>query len=105
VGLRDGLVQLGYHENKDFVLGVRFTQGDNTALPGAAQELIEAKADLLFADSNITAKALQQVSSDITIVFVAVENPVIAGHYGRAVRLAAQIFYFIDFVWPHAMPV
>jgi putative ABC transport system substrate-binding protein len=79
VGLRDGLVQLGYHENKDFVLGVRFTQGDNSALPGAAQDLIEAGADLLFADSNITAKALQRASAQIPIVFVAVEDPVGSG--------------------------
>lgn len=79
VGLRDGLVQLGYQENKDFVLGVRFTQGDNAALPDAARELAQAGADLLFADSNSTAKALQQVSTQIPIVFVAVEDPVGSG--------------------------
>jgi putative ABC transport system substrate-binding protein len=79
VGLRDGLVKLGYRENKDFVLGVRFTEGDNTALPGAARELIEAGAELLFADSNSTAKAVQQVTTQIPIVFVAVENPVGSG--------------------------
>ncbi len=28
VGLRDGLKELGYREDKDFVIGVRFTQGD-----------------------------------------------------------------------------
>ncbi|MBI4203969.1 MAG: hypothetical protein HY527_02985, partial [Betaproteobacteria bacterium] len=27
VGLRDGLQELGYRENQDFVIGVRFTQG------------------------------------------------------------------------------
>ena len=79
VGLRDGLVQLGYQENQDFVLGVRFTQGDNSALPGAAQELAQSGADLLLADSNSTAKALQRVSSHIPIVFIAVENPVGSG--------------------------
>jgi putative ABC transport system substrate-binding protein len=79
VGLRDGLVKLGYRENKDFVLGVRFTEGDNAALPGAARELIQAGADLLFADSNSTAKAVQQVTTQIPIVFVAVENPVGSG--------------------------
>ena len=79
VGLRDGLVQLGYRENKDFVLGVRFTQGNNAALPGAAQELAQSGADLLLADSNSTAKALQRVSTEIPIVFVAVENPIDSG--------------------------
>jgi hypothetical protein len=35
VGLRDGLQERGYRENKDFVIGVRFTQGffvDGTGL-------------------------------------------------------------------------
>ena len=40
VGLRDGLVALGYRENEDFILGVRFTQGDLAALPAAADDLV-----------------------------------------------------------------
>ena len=32
LGLRDGLLELGYREDEDFVLGVRFTQGDIGAL-------------------------------------------------------------------------
>src|SRR5262247_1351903 len=39
VGLRDGLKQLGYHKDKDFVIGVRFTQGNTSALPVAGREL------------------------------------------------------------------
>ena len=38
VGLRDGLGKLGYQENKDFVIGVRFTQGEVAALPAAARK-------------------------------------------------------------------
>jgi hypothetical protein len=38
IALRDGLLELGYRENEQFVLGVRFTQGDQTALPAAARE-------------------------------------------------------------------
>ena len=33
MALRDGLLVLGYREPEQFVLGVRFTQGDQTALP------------------------------------------------------------------------
>ena len=32
VGLRRGLTELGYRENEDFVIGIRFTQGDMAAL-------------------------------------------------------------------------
>jgi hypothetical protein len=41
VALRDGLLELGYRENEQFVLGVRFTQGDLAALPAAARELVQ----------------------------------------------------------------
>src|SRR5262245_36589594 len=40
VGLRDGLLELGYRENEQFVIGVRFTQGDLTVLPAAAREMV-----------------------------------------------------------------
>src|SRR6266850_2487062 len=50
VGLRDGLVELGYHENEQFVLGVRFTQGDQAALPAAARDLVQYGVDIIFAD-------------------------------------------------------
>jgi putative ABC transport system substrate-binding protein len=79
VGLRDGLVELGYREDKDFFLGVRFTQGDSMALSAATQELIDAGAAVLFADSNRTASAAQQVTTQTPIVFAAVEDPVGSG--------------------------
>jgi len=79
VGLRDGLVELGYRDDEDFFLGVRFTQGDSTALAVAAQELIAAGAALLFADSNSTATAAQHATTQIPIVFAAVEDPVGSG--------------------------
>lgn len=78
-GLRDGLVELGYRDDADFVLGVRFTQGDSTALAVAAQELVDAGAALLFADSNSTATAAQHATTQIPIVFAAVEDPVGSG--------------------------
>lgn len=39
VGLRDGLLELGYRENEQFVIGVRFTRGNLAALPVAARAL------------------------------------------------------------------
>jgi hypothetical protein len=49
VGLRDGLLALGYREGEQFVLGVRFTQGDPEALPAAAQDLVQSGVDVIFA--------------------------------------------------------
>jgi putative ABC transport system substrate-binding protein len=75
VGLRDGLVELGYREDQDFVLGVRFTQGDIAALPDAARQLMEYGIDLIFVDSDASAKAAQQATSQIPIVFANVNDP------------------------------
>jgi putative ABC transport system substrate-binding protein len=72
VGLRDGLLALGYREGEQFVIGVRFTQGDTTLLPEAALGLIRDGADLLFPTDANAARAAQKASSRIPIVFAAV---------------------------------
>ena len=53
VGLRDGLQELGYREDRDFSIGVRFTQGDHGSLlspvasPAATAEMQGEMASLL----------------------------------------------------------
>ena len=76
VGLREGLLALGYRENEQFVLGVRFTQGDQAALPAAARELVQYGVDLIFADSDDSAKAAQMATTRVPIVSVAGTDPV-----------------------------
>ncbi|MBI3797353.1 MAG: hypothetical protein HY268_10365, partial [Deltaproteobacteria bacterium] len=76
VGLRDGLLELGYRENEQFVLGVRFTQGDLTALPGAARELVQYGVDIIVADYGHSARAAQMATSQIPIVFIGESDPV-----------------------------
>jgi putative tryptophan/tyrosine transport system substrate-binding protein len=75
-GLRDGLLALGYREREDFVIGVRFTQGNHALLPAAARELVGYGVDLLFVTSTQPAKAAQQATAQIPIVFAWVEDPV-----------------------------
>src|SRR4029079_8391295 len=70
VGLRDGLLELGYRENEQFVLGVRFTQGNLTALPVAARELVQYGVDIIVADYGHSAQAAQMATSQIPIVFI-----------------------------------
>ena len=76
VGLRDGLLELGYRENEQFVLGVRFTQGDLTALPTAARELVQYGVDIIFTSEDSPAKAAQMATTRIPIVFSYVSDPV-----------------------------
>ena len=76
VGLRDGLLKLGYGEHEDFELGVRFTQGQVAALPAAARQLVQYGVDLIVADSDESAMAAQQATTQIPIVFASVADPV-----------------------------
>ena len=76
VGLRDGLLELGYRENEQFVLGVRFTQGDLTALPAAARELVQYGVDIIVTSEDSPAKAAQLATTRIPIVFSVVGDPV-----------------------------
>jgi putative ABC transport system substrate-binding protein len=76
VGLRDALVELGYRENQDFVIGVRFTQGDIAALPQAARELVEQGVDILFTINPAPTKAAQMATNRIPIVFYGTGDPI-----------------------------
>jgi putative ABC transport system substrate-binding protein len=76
VGLRDALKELGYRENQDFVIGVRFTQGDVAALPQAARELVQQGVDILFTNNPAPAKAAQMATNRIPIVFYGAGDPI-----------------------------
>ena len=79
VGLRDGLLELGYHEHEHFALGVRFTQGDVAVLSAAARDLVQYGVDLIFASDILSAQAAQRATDRIPIVFGGVADPVGGG--------------------------
>ena len=69
IGLRDGLLKLGYREDKDFVIGSRFVKGDISILRRAARELIQFGANLIFAVTPRATQAAQQETTQLPIVF------------------------------------
>jgi ABC-type uncharacterized transport system substrate-binding protein len=80
VGLRDGLQELGYRENQDFVIGVRFVQGNFTELPEAARALVGHGVDLIVTTAtDNAAKAAHIATTRIPIVFLGGSDPVGAG--------------------------
>ena len=81
VGLRDGLQELGYRENQDFVLAVRFTQGNVAELPEAARALVRHGVDIIVASGGgaNAAKAAQMATTRIPIVFMGGGDPIEAG--------------------------
>ena len=76
VGLRAGLKELGYREDSDFVIGVRFTQGDAAALPAAAKELLQRGVDIFFTEGRSAAKAAQTETAKVPIIFAGGGDPV-----------------------------
>jgi thiol-disulfide isomerase/thioredoxin len=64
VGLRDGLQELGYREDRDFTVGVRFTQGDPGELPAAARDLVRLGVDLIVAGETSNAARAAQMATD-----------------------------------------
>jgi putative ABC transport system substrate-binding protein len=80
VGLRDGLQELGYREERDFTIGVRFTQGDPSELPAAARDLVRLGVDLIVAgETGNAARAAQMATDRIPIIFVGGSEPVELG--------------------------
>jgi putative ABC transport system substrate-binding protein len=80
VGLRDGLIERGYRQGEQFEIGVRFTQGDVSALSAAAQDLVRDGADIIFVMGANAAKAAQKATPSTPIVFAgAVGDPVQLG--------------------------
>jgi putative ABC transport system substrate-binding protein len=69
IGLRDGLLELGYRENQDFAIGSRFVKGDIIALRPAARELIQFGADLIFAVTSRATAAAKKETTQLPIVF------------------------------------
>ena len=77
VGLRDGLQELGGRDEKDFTIGVRFTEGKTADLPAAARDLVRQRADVIVAtETGTTAKAAQMATTQIPIVFIGAGDPV-----------------------------
>jgi putative ABC transport system substrate-binding protein len=78
-GLREGLLDLGYREDTDFVMGVWFTQGDTAALPARARDLVAQGVDIVIASLGQSARAAQQATSTVPIVLLGGGDPVRSG--------------------------
>jgi len=97
VGLRDGLKNLGYREEVDFVIGVRFTQGNPGELPAAARDLVKLGVDLIVTDETGGATRAAQAATDrIPIVFVGGSDPVGLGVVKSLARPGGNITGIAD---------
>jgi putative ABC transport system substrate-binding protein len=97
IGLRDGLLALGYREGEQFVIGIRFTQGNAAALPAAARDLVQSGVDVMFPTDANAARAAQMATHRIPIVFAAVvSDPVELGLVRSLARPGGNITGVFD---------
>jgi putative ABC transport system substrate-binding protein len=97
VGLRDGLQELGYREKRDFVIGVWFVQGNLAELPEAASTLARQGVNLIVTSGgDHSAKAAQQATATIPIVFLDGTDPVGLGLVKSLARPGGNITGIAD---------
>ena len=74
--LRKAFNDLGYVEGKNIVLDHRFPAENPDRFRTLAQELVEAKVDVLIGVVSLGAVELKKLTNTIPIIFVAVPDPV-----------------------------
>ena len=73
---RRGLRELGYIENRNILLEVRYAKGDYDRLPHLAAELIKVKVDIIVASGLSAVRAVRNATDTIPIVMVGAMDPV-----------------------------
>ena len=91
---RQGLREFGWVEGQSVSIEYRFADGETARLPGLAAELVRLNVDLLFASSSPPAKAAQQATDSVPIVFSGVADPIGVGLVPRLARPGGNITGF-----------
>ena len=91
---RQGLREFGWVEGQNVSIGYRFADGETARLPGLAAELVRLNVDLLFALASPPAKAAQQATDSVPIVFSGVADPIGVGLVPRLARPGGNITGF-----------
>ena len=77
--LKEGMNENGLAEGRDYVLDVRWAEGDYTRFAALAFELLERKSSVIIVTTIAAARAAQQVAPAIPIVMTGLIDPVGVG--------------------------
>jgi putative ABC transport system substrate-binding protein len=96
-GLRRGLSETGYVEDRNLAIEFRWLEGQFNRLAGLASELIALRPAVIFAHGPPTVAALKERTSTIPIVFSMGEDPVKEGLVASLNRPGGNITGFTNF--------
>ena len=88
---REGLVELGWSEGRQFVLLPRFADGHLERLVGLAADLVDKSVDLIVATTPPTLAAARHATSQIPIVMVYGPDPAEAGVVASLARPGGNV--------------
>jgi putative tryptophan/tyrosine transport system substrate-binding protein len=90
-GLRVGLSDFGYVENKSVNLEIRYAEGRLDRMPALVNELIQQKVDVIVAVNNALIRAAKDATKTVPIVIVTSVDPVEAGYVNSFARPGGNI--------------
>ena len=75
-GFPQGMRELGYMENRDYMFEARYADGELARLPVLAKELLQLKPNVILAGPTAAVVAAKQATDTIPIVGINVTDPV-----------------------------
>jgi putative ABC transport system substrate-binding protein len=78
-GLKAGLRELGFEEDRDVIFDIHFTKGDPAATKAAAATLVAGGVDVLFTSNEAATQVVKSATQKVPIVFTLVGDPVAVG--------------------------
>jgi len=86
-----GMRDLGYVHEKDFIVEWRAADGQYERLPGLAEDLVRLKVDVIVAQASPAVRAAQRATTTIPIVIANAGDPVAAGFVESLARPGGNI--------------
>jgi putative ABC transport system substrate-binding protein len=97
VAFREGLRSLGWVEDRNIQLELRWAGGDPDKARAYAKELVGMKLDVIVPSTNQVTEILQHETSSIPIIFVFVGDPVGSGFVKSLPQPGGNITGFANF--------
>lgn len=96
VAFENGLGKLGWSVGRNVRIDYRWYQGQTERARAAAAELVKLSPDVMLANANTATRALQELTSDVPVVFTTVTDPVGSGFVASLARPGGNITGFTN---------